>query len=216
MFIEGKKLNIVDENCIKALNIYKNIMEYNLNISKILEDSIIPNSLNRENNDLINQCKSAFKLLKTKRNKIKKLKKEKIEYIEVIEDILNDINGQGKVVLYNIYKLNCLYYLYKLINSDINSENYIIAIDDEIVECINDSKSYYNILTLLGNNEPENNNNKKIKIRNYFSKIKYLNPFLFNNRISSFMSYKSIFHEQYKIYVPIIENHSMEDYTSFY
>ena len=132
-------MNIVDENYIKALNIYKNIMAYNLNISKILEDSIIPNSLNRENNDLINQCKSAFKLLKTKRNKIKKLKKETIEYIEVIEDILNDINGQGKVVLYNIYKLNCLYYLYKLINSDINSENYIIAIDDEIVECINDS-----------------------------------------------------------------------------
>ena len=215
MLVEGdKKLNIVDENCIKALNIYKNIMTLNANIAKICDDSIIPQNKDKDNNDLINICKSDMKLLKSKRNIIKKLGEETIEYIEVIEEIIININAKEKIELYNIYKLNCLYYLYKYITSEKNLEDIIINIEDEIIECINDKKSYYNILSLLKNIEPENDVNKKIKIKNYFSIIKYLNPFLFNNRISSFMSYKSIFYEQYKIYIPNIENRTMEDYTS--
>ena len=215
MLVEGdKKLNIVDENCIKALNIYKNIMTLNANIAKISDDSIIPQNKDKDNNDLINICKSDMKLLKSKRNIIKKLGEETIEYIEVIEEIIININAKEKIELYNIYKLNCLYYLYKYITSEKNFEDIIINIEDEIIECINDKKSYYNILSLLKNIEPENDVNKKIKIKNYFSIIKYLNPFLFNNRISSFMSYKSIFYEQYKIYIPNIENRTMEDYTS--
>ena len=215
MLVEGdKKLNIVDENCIKALNIYKNIMTLNANIAKISDDSIIPQNKDKDNNDLINICKSDMKLLKSKRNIIKKLGEETIEYIEVIEEIIININAKEKIELYNIYKLNCLYYLYKYITSEKNLEDIIINIEDEIIECINDKKSYYNILSLLKNIEPENGVNKKIKIKNYFSIIKYLNPFLFNNRINSFMSYKSIFYEQYKIYIPKIENRTMEDYTS--
>ena len=135
MLVEGdKKLNIVDENCIKALNIYKNIMTLNANIAKICDDSIIPQNKDKDNNDLINICKSDMKLLKSKRNIIKKLGEETIEYIEVIEEIIININAKEKIELYNIYKLNCLYYLYKYITSEKNLEDIIINIFEGILE----------------------------------------------------------------------------------
>ena len=84
-------------------------------------------------------------------------------------------------------------------------EEFINKIEEEIVGCIFDANSYYKIISLLGNIELEKNT-KKNKIRNWFAQIKYLNPYVFNGRISSFLTIKYLDYEQYKIHLPFIEN----------
>ena len=204
---EEEKIDPLEEKCIKALNIYTNIVNFNLNINKISDDSITPVFSNKENYKLNHFIQSAIALKqkKSKSNKIKRLSQETIDFKDEIETILERINAENnRIVFYNLYKLECLYYLYNYINSDTNSGVVVDYIEENISMCIWDNKLYYNILSLLGNIEPENN--KKIKLKNYFAKIRYLDPFLFNNRVHSFLYSKAVDYEQYTIVLPNLEN----------
>ena len=85
-----------------------------------------------------------------------------INFKEEGELILKRVDEKGISEFYDIIKLNCLFYLYKYINLDKNSEEFINKIEVEIANCIFDANSYYKILSLLGNIELEKNT-KKIK-----------------------------------------------------
>ena len=161
----------------------------------------------------MNFCKSAINNLNAKSQKTLKLKKETIDFKEAIEIILKSIKEKGDIAFYNIYKLNCLYFLFRYINSITDLEGNEVSIVDNIEECICDVNSYFGILSLLGEIEPDKDS-KKIKIKNYYNKIKYLDPILFKNRINSFFLFKSIDHEQYKINLPKIENCNLEDFNT--
>ena len=106
-----------------------------------------------------------------------------------------------------------MYFLFKYINSNIDSEGNEISIEDNITECIGDTNSYFSVLSLLGKME-QDKGSKKIKIKNYYIKIKYLDPIIFKKRIISFLQFKSLVYEQYKINFPVIENYNLEDYGS--
>jgi len=206
-------INPFDEMCIKVLNIYKNIVIDKLDISKISEKLINPNAEDIKLINLMNFFEGAINILNTKSYKAKNLRKETLCFKKAIETILESVNEKKEISFYNMYKLNCLYYLYKFINSDIDLELNEINITDNIMDCIGEVNSYYNILSLLGDIEPENNS-KKIKIKNYYNKIKYLDPIIFRNRINSFLKFKSLNHEQYQINLPILDNFTNQDYNS--
>ena len=69
------------------------------------------------------------------------------------------------------------------------------SLENDIEECIWDSNSYYGILSLLGEIQPDKDS-KKIKIKNYYNKIKYLFPIIFKNRINSIFLFKYFEYEQ--------------------
>ena len=210
--IKGE-INIVDEICIKVLKIYENIIINKKDLTKISENSITPNIEEIKSTSLMNFCKSAINILNTKIQKNFKLKKETIDFKEAIEIILKSIKEKGSIAFYNIYKLNCLYFLFKYIKSITDFEGNEISIENDIEECICDLKSYYGILSLLGEIKPDKDS-KKIKIKNYYNKIKYLDPIIFKNRIKSFFLFKSLEHEQYKINLPTIENYNLKDFNA--
>ena len=202
---EEEKLNPIDEMCIKAVNIYKNIINLNLNITSISEDLIRSDIHKQIDYDLVKYCRSAISLKKAKTKKIKNLNDDTMNFKAEVEIILTSVDERGIAEFYDIIKLNCLYYLYKYVNSDKTEEVFIDQIEEEIADCIYDTSSYYKILSLLGNVELEKNT-KKNKIRNYLAKIKFLDPYIFNNRITSFLTLKSLDYEQYKIHLPSIDN----------
>ena len=211
--LKEEEINIFDEMCIKVLKIYENIVINKKDLTKISENSITLNMEEKKSTTLMNFCKSAINNLNAKSQKTLKLKKETIDFKEAIEIILKSIKEKGNIAFYNIYKLNCLYFLFRYINSITDLEGNEISIADNIEECICDVNSYYGILSLLGEIEPDKDS-KKIKIKNYYNKIKYLDPILFKNRINSFFLFKSIEHEQYKINLPKIENCNLEDFNA--
>ena len=202
---EEEKLNQIDEICIKVVNIYKNIIDSNINITGISEDLIRSDIHKQIDYNLVEYCRSAIKLKKAKIQKIKNLNDDTMNFKEEVEIILRSVEERGVAEFYDIIKLNCLYYLYKYVNSDKTEEVFIDQIEEEIADCIYDTSSYYKILSLLGNVELEKNT-KKNKIRNYLAKIKFLDPYIFNNRITSFLTLKSLDYEQYKIHLPSIDN----------
>ena len=202
---EEEKFNPIDEMCIKVVNIYKNIINLNLNITGISEDLIRPDIHKQIDYNLVEYCRSAISLKKAKTQKIKKLNDDTMNFKEEVEIILRSVEERGVAEFYDIIKLNCFYYLYKYVNSDKTEEVFIDQIEEEIADCIFDTSSYYKILSLLGNVELEKNT-KKNKIRNYLAKIKFLDPYIFNNRITSFLTLKSLDYEQYKIHLPSIDN----------
>ena len=211
--LKEEEINIVDEMCIKVLKIYENIVINKKDLTKISENYITLNMEEKKSTTLMNFCKSAINNLNAKSQKTLKFKKETIDFKEAIEIILKSIKEKGDIAFYNIYKLNCLYFLFRYINSNTALEENEITIADNIEECICDVKSYYGILSLLGEIELDKDI-KKIKIKNYYNKIKYLDPILFKNRINSFFLFKSIDHEQYKINLPKIENCNLEDFNA--
>ena len=211
--LKEEEINIVDEMCIKVLKIYENIVINKKDLTKISENSITLNMEEKKSTTLMNFYKSAINNLNAKSQKTLKLKKETIDFKEAIEIILKSIKEKRDIAFYNIYKLNCLYFLFRYINSNTALEENEITIADNIEECIYDVKSYCGILSLLGEIEPDKDS-KKIKIKNYYNKIKYLDPILFKNRINSFFLFKSIEHEQYKINLPKIENCNLEDFNA--
>ena len=192
--IKGE-INIVDEICIKVLKIYENIIINKKDLTKISENSITPNIEEIKSTSLMNFCKRAINILNTKSQKNFKLKKETIDFKEAIEIILKSIKEKGSIAFYNIYKLNCLYFLFKYIKSITDFEGNEISIENDIEECICDSNSYYGILSLLGEIQPDKDS-KKIKIKNYYNKIKYLFPIIFKNRINSIFLFKYFEYEQ--------------------
>ena len=211
--LKEEEINIFDEMCIKVLKIYENIVINKKDLANISENSITLNMEEKKSNTLMNFCKSAINNLNAKSQKTLKLKKETIDFKEAIEIILKSIKEKGDIAFYNIYKLNCLYFLFRYINSITDLEGNEVSIADNIEECICDVNSYFGILSLLGEIEPDKDS-KKIKIKNYYNKIKYLDPILFKNRINSFFLFKSIEHEQYKINLPKIENCNLEDFNA--
>ena len=211
--LKEEEINIVDEICIKVLKIYENIVINKKDLTKISENYITLNMEEKKSTTLMNFCKSAINNLNAKSQKTLKFKKETIDFKEAIEIILKSIKEKRDIAFYNIYKLNCLYFLFRYINSNTDLEENEITIADNIEECICDVKSYYGILSLLGEIELDKDI-KKIKIKNYYNKIKYLDPILFKNRINSFFLFKSIEHEQYKINLPKIENCNLEDFNA--
>ena len=159
---EDEKLNPKDEIWIKLVNIYKNLINLNLNISIISADLIQPDIHKQIDYDLAEYCRSAINLRKTKTQNVKKINDDTINFKEEGELILKRVDEKGISEFYDIIKLNCLFYLYKYINLDKNSEEFINKIELEIANCIFDANSYYKILSLLGNIELEKNT-KKIK-----------------------------------------------------
>ena len=113
-----EEMNIFDKMCIKVLKIYENIVMNKKVLFKIDENSITPNIEELKSTTLMDFCKSAKNILNTKSQKFLKLKKETIEFKEAIEIILKSIKEKGDIAFYNIYKLNCLYFLFRYINSN--------------------------------------------------------------------------------------------------
>ena len=140
---EEEKFNPIDEMCIKVVNIYKNIINLNLNITGISEDLIRPDIHKQIDYNLVEYCRSTISLKKAKTQKIKKLNDDTMNFKEEVEIILRSVEERGVAEFYDIIKLNCLYYLYKYVNSDKTEEIFIHQIEEEIADCIFDTSSYY-------------------------------------------------------------------------
>ena len=102
---EEEKFNPIDEMCIKVVNIYKNIINLNLNITGISEDLIRPDIHKQIDYNLVEYCRSAISLEKAKTQKIKKLNDDTMNFKEEVEIILTSVDERGDAEFYDIIKL---------------------------------------------------------------------------------------------------------------